>query len=145
MKTKKKNQRKKKKKKIWLLVLIIRRDRRWDSDCAHAARRDLEWLDAVPSFKTQCAIRARQATTLLVIQGGMHVGHAQNAVGISSLLFLFLDNISPRETFSLPIQIDVKAPGSLFRDFFPPTFLKYLLFLFLGSLLLRPNTYFRSL
>jgi hypothetical protein len=118
VKTKKKNLRKKKK-KIWLL--IIRQDRRWDSDCAHAARRDLEWLDAVPSFKTQCAIRARQATTLLVIQGGMHVGHAQNAVGISSLL-LFSRQYFTSETFSLPIQIDVKAPGSYLVTFSRPLF-----------------------
>ena len=93
VKKKKKKRKKKKKKKnpnLNLKKKIFpgrRRDRRSDSDCAHVARRDLEWLDAVPSFKTLCAIRARKATTLLVIQGSMHVGHALNAVG-NIILFL---------------------------------------------------------
>jgi hypothetical protein len=71
-----------KKMKILKKKKKIRRRRRWDSlDCAHVARRDLEWLVVVHSFKTQCAIRVRLPTTLQVIQRSMHVGHAQNAVG----------------------------------------------------------------
>lgn len=50
------------------------------SDCVHDARRDLEWHVDVPSSETRCAIRAHKATTLQVIQGSMHVGHAQNVV-----------------------------------------------------------------
>lgn len=67
------------------LQICVTRDH-WDSDCAHVALRDLEWLVAAPSFKTQCAIPVRKATTLRVIRGSMHVGPAPDAVILLLLL-----------------------------------------------------------